>query len=87
MRATKGAMALALINPEPEKGGRGDKTKNLKETLGFSSMRLSQARTVLRFSRELALAMMELGTNVSPDPGRVARAIGTDVCPAPVSPR
>ena len=39
------AMALAMIYPEPEKGGRGKKAVNPKETLGFSQMRLSQART------------------------------------------
>jgi hypothetical protein len=46
------AMSVAKIYPEPDKGGRG-KVKNLKETLGFSTMRLSQARTVLRFAPEL----------------------------------
>ncbi len=36
-------MALALIYPEPEKGGRGRKSL---ETKGFSAARLSQARAV-----------------------------------------
>jgi hypothetical protein len=42
---TKGqrAMAMAMIHPEPEKGGRGKKGK---VNLEFSSMLLSQARTV-----------------------------------------
>lgn len=38
-------MALAMIYPEPEKGGRGRKST---ETVGFSAQRLSYARTVLR---------------------------------------
>jgi hypothetical protein len=51
---TKGqqAMAYAMIYPEPSKGGRG-KT-NPSESKGFSFARLSQARNILRFSRELA---------------------------------
>lgn len=43
-------MAVAMIYPEPEKGGRGKKATNTKETLGFSAMRLSHARTVLRLA-------------------------------------
>ena len=53
------AMQIALLWPQPEKGGRGKKSKNHKETLGFSSMRLSQARAVLAHSRELALAVRD----------------------------
>lgn len=48
---TKGqqALAMAFIYPEPEKGGRGKTTiTNSKETLGFSPMRLSQARQIIR---------------------------------------
>lgn len=47
---TKGqqAMRLALLYPEPEKGGRGNKGKAL-ETSGFSRQRLGQARSVLAF--------------------------------------
>ena len=45
------AIGLALIYPEPEKGGRGKRSENSNETLGFSIMRLSQARTILRHSR------------------------------------
>jgi hypothetical protein len=48
------AIALAMIYPEPEKGGRGNKAKNLLGTEGFSAARLSQARSVLRHSRALA---------------------------------
>jgi hypothetical protein len=49
------AMALAMVYPEPEKGGRG-KNSNLK--LGFSSQRLSLARTVLRYSVPLAQSVL-----------------------------
>ena len=61
--STKGqmAMAVAWLYPEPEKGGRGNKSKNSKETLGFTPMRLSQARKVLAFSRELAVAVRDGG--------------------------
>jgi hypothetical protein len=55
---TKGqqAMALAMLYPEPEKGGRGknDEARKARETRGFSSDRLRQARAVLRYSPELA---------------------------------
>ena len=50
------AMALAMIYPEPSKGGRGK--KNHLETKGFSAARLSQARSVLRHSRALAEDVM-----------------------------
>jgi hypothetical protein len=43
-------MALAMIYPEPEKGGRGKQRQNGTETLQFSKQRLSQARAVLRYS-------------------------------------
>lgn len=58
---TKGqqAMALAMIYPEAEKGGRGKRSGNLKESLGFSAMRLSQARAVLRHSEKLAKAVLQ----------------------------
>lgn len=57
---TKGqqAVALAMIYPEREKGGRGRKAQNSSETEGFSAARLSQARTVLRHSRALAEQVM-----------------------------
>lgn len=48
------AVALAMIYPEPGKGGRGNKAKKSLETEGFSAARLSQARSVLRHSRGLA---------------------------------
>src|SRR4029079_18764487 len=50
---TKGqrAMALAMIYPKAEKGGRGKQT-NVLETKEFSAARLSQARTVFRYGPE-----------------------------------
>jgi hypothetical protein len=51
-------MAYAMIYPEPEKGGREKKSKNSTETLGFSAMRLSQARTVLSHSRDVAMEIL-----------------------------
>jgi ParB-like chromosome segregation protein Spo0J len=48
------AMLTAMLFPEPEKGGRGKKAENSKESLGFSVMRLSQARAVLQHSEALA---------------------------------
>lgn len=47
------AMAYAMVYPEPEKGGRGKKI-NSSVSEGFSAARLSQARTVLKYSEELA---------------------------------
>ena len=46
-------MALAMVYPDPEKGGRGQNS-NLK--LQFSRQRLSLARTVLHYSKKLAEA-------------------------------
>jgi hypothetical protein len=43
-------MLIAMLYPDPEKGGRG---KNSKLNLEFSGMRLSQARTVLRYAPDL----------------------------------
>jgi hypothetical protein len=50
------AMALAMLYPEPEKGGRGKKSRALNSTVsvGFSATRLNQAREVLRHRRDLA---------------------------------
>jgi hypothetical protein len=55
------AMAVAMVYPEPEKTthGKVSKTKLLLETkTNFSSARLSQARTVLACSTDLALAVL-----------------------------
>jgi hypothetical protein len=46
------AMALAMMYPEPGKGGRGNKNGSVSEQ--FSKTRLSNARAVLRYSRGLA---------------------------------
>jgi hypothetical protein len=51
------AMRLVLLYPEPEKGGRGKHRQNGSETLQFSKQRLSQARAVLAYSRQLALTV------------------------------
>jgi hypothetical protein len=55
---TKGqrAMGHALNFPEPEKGGRG---KTVRKPDSFSKQRLSEARTVLGYSRELAIAVRD----------------------------
>jgi len=47
---TKGqlAMAVAMVYPDGDKGGRGKKA-NLVEKTGFSQSRLQRARTVLRY--------------------------------------
>lgn len=56
---TKGqkAMAHAMIYPEAEKGGRGNKT--VRNPNSFSKVRLSEARTVLHHSRKLADAVLQ----------------------------
>ena len=46
------AIALAMLYPEPEKGGRGKKTVLKRD--GFSKQRLSDARSILRYSQGLA---------------------------------
>ena len=62
---------MAMIYPEPEKGGRGH---NRKETLPFSKMRLSQARAVLRHSLELAQSVLSGGTKFeAADRGKVEK--------------
>jgi ParB-like chromosome segregation protein Spo0J len=55
------AMAVAMVYPEPEKTthGKKSKTKLLLETkTNFSGARLSQARTVLAHSTDLARAVL-----------------------------
>jgi hypothetical protein len=60
---TKGqqAMVVAMLYPEPEKGGRGKKSeaRNRPETGQFSKQRLSDARTILRHSRKVAESVMK----------------------------
>jgi hypothetical protein len=48
IKAGQRAILVALLHPEPEKGGRG---QNRKETLQFSKMRLSQARAIVAMLR------------------------------------
>jgi hypothetical protein len=49
LTAGQRAMAIALIYPEPEKGGRGNKKERVEETSGlFSAKRLQQARFIAR---------------------------------------
>ncbi len=55
LTAGQRAMAVAMIHPEPEKGGRG---KKVTEAVGFSTQRLSYARTVLKSSPESADAVL-----------------------------
>ena len=45
-------MAVAMIYPEPEKGGRGKKGLQVATVLDKS--RLSQARTIVKASTDLA---------------------------------
>jgi ParB-like nuclease domain len=60
---TKGqqAMAMGMMYPESEKGGRGKKGAATNPVLstGFSRTRLEQARAVLRHSRPLAEAVLK----------------------------
>ncbi len=61
---TKGqrAMAVAMIYPKPEKGGRGKKSFVAKE---FSQGGLSKARTVLQYAPDLADNVLS-GTRKAP---------------------
>ncbi len=54
-------MAMAMIYPEPGKGGRGKKSEagNSAGTAGFSARRVQDARTILRHSRALAEAVLK----------------------------
>ncbi len=82
---TKGqrAMAVAKIYPEPEKGGRGKKSKttNLIVSGGFSRQRLDHARTVLQCAPKRAAGVLAgasldgsrkviADANLPPRPGR-----------------
>ena len=66
---TKGrvAMAMAMIYPEPGKGGRGKKSEagNSAGTAGFSARRVQDARTILRHSRALAEAVLKGARSLS----------------------
>jgi hypothetical protein len=54
------AMAMAIMYPEPESGGRGKNVEARKavETAGFSNSLLKQARAILRHSVDLASQVM-----------------------------
>ena len=60
------AMALAMIYPDPEKGGRGKKSEanTAAKRGGFSDDRLQKARSILRASRPLAEAVLKCATAV-----------------------
>jgi hypothetical protein len=53
LSAGERAMAMAMLYPEADKRGRGNKGK-AAESADFSQRRLREARQVLRYSRELA---------------------------------
>jgi ABC-type transporter Mla subunit MlaD len=65
---TKGqkAMAMAMMYPEPTKGGRGNigPSKEAKKLGGFSDERVRQARLVLHHSRALAEAVLKNTTRL-----------------------
>jgi hypothetical protein len=54
------AMAMAMLYPDHGERGRGKKSAAIKsvETTGISRSRLDQARSVLRFSRPIAQAVL-----------------------------
>ena len=52
------AMAIAMLYPEPTKGGRGKKGATCGEFSGVSHQRVADARVVLRYCPELAQAVM-----------------------------
>jgi hypothetical protein len=64
-------MAVAMIYPEPDVPGRGRKGK-ASATDGFSSTRLKLARSVMRFSPDLARRVLA---------GDVAKPWGAFKCP------
>jgi hypothetical protein len=60
--STSFPMAFALLYPDPEKGGRGKRLSILNSLEGSKEawkVRLSAARIVLRFSRDLAYDVMD----------------------------
>ena len=53
-------MAVALVYPQPERGrGKKDPARKDADSSPFSYRRVQQARTVLRFSEELAQRVMK----------------------------
>jgi hypothetical protein len=71
LTAGQRAMAMAMVYPEPGERGRGKKGK---ETLHFSKMRLSQARTILRHSPDAAQRILAGDTTVKFDEAYEAAA-------------
>jgi hypothetical protein len=59
MTAGQRAMATAMIYPEGTPGKKS-KTSLASKEVGFSAARLSQARTVLRYSQPIAEAVCQL---------------------------
>jgi hypothetical protein len=81
------AMAVAMVYPEPEKTthGKKSKTKLLLETkTNFSDARLSQARTVLAHSTDLARAVLA-GASGFPERQTFGRSTGVAVTPVRAS--
>ncbi len=52
------AMAIAMLYPEPTKGGRGKKGTKSGTVSSVAIQRITDARVVLRYSPELAQAVM-----------------------------
>jgi hypothetical protein len=54
-------MAVALVYPEPEKGGRGKRSEAINGPVSgqFSKQRLNEARTVLHHSRSPAESVLK----------------------------
>lgn len=58
LSAGQRAMATAMVYPEAKHGGARTRGSSSETLLEFSKMRLSQARKVLRFNRDLAQKVM-----------------------------
>jgi hypothetical protein len=58
-------MGLAILYPEPKRGMHSE-LRNLTEKTGLTNARLSQARSVLRHSRELAEAVRDGSAMILP---------------------
>lgn len=56
MSKSQRAMATAMLYPEPQKGGRGN--KGVSNSQDYDRSLVSRARTVLAYSRPLALAVL-----------------------------
>ncbi len=62
MTKGKREMAVAMIYPETEKRGRGNKRSASGQFSGVPTQRVSEARAVLAYSREIAEARSGLAT-------------------------